>query len=42
VADGQRHDWLAAELKFRLAAVQVHSPPILPGGRRADARASIA
>jgi hypothetical protein len=42
VTDRQRHEWLAAELKFRLAAVQVHSPPILPGGSRAGALASIA
>ena len=39
---GQRHDWLAAELKFRLAAVEVHSPPLLPGGSRSAALASIA
>ena len=39
---GQRHDWLAAEIKFRLAAVDVYSPPILPGGTRSDALASIA
>jgi hypothetical protein len=42
MTDAQRHDWLAAELKFRLAAVEVHSPPILPGGSRSDALASIA
>jgi hypothetical protein len=40
--NGQRHEWLAAELKFRLAAVEVHSPPILPGGSRSDGLASIA
>ena len=39
---GQRHDWLAAEVKFRLAAVDVYSPPILPGGTRSDGLASIA
>jgi hypothetical protein len=39
---GQRHDWLAAEIKFRLAAVDVYSPPILPGGTRSDGLASIA
>ncbi len=39
---GQRHDWLAAEVRFRLAAVDVFSPPILPGGTRSDALASIA
>ena len=39
---GQRHDWLAAEVKFRLAAVDVYSPPILPGGTRSAGLASIA
>ncbi len=39
---GQRHDWLAAEVKFRLAAMDVYSPPILPGGTRSDGLASIA
>jgi hypothetical protein len=39
---GQRHDWLAAEVRFRLAAVDVYSPPILPGGTRTDGLASIA
>lgn len=39
---GQRHDWLAAELRFRLAAVDVYAPPILPGGTRSDGLASIA
>lgn len=39
---GQRHDWLAAEIRFRLAAVDVYSPPILPGGTRSDGLASIA
>jgi len=39
---GQRHDWLAAEVRFRLAAVDVYSPPILPGGTRSDGLASIA
>ena len=38
----QRHDWLAAELKFRLPAVEVRSPPILPGGSRPSELASIA
>ena len=42
LTDGQRHDWLAAELRFRLSAVEVHSPPILPGGSRSGALASIA
>jgi hypothetical protein len=40
--DGQRHDQLAAELKFRLAAMEVRSPAILPGGSRSDGLASIA
>jgi hypothetical protein len=39
---GQRHDWLAAEVRFRLAAVDVYSPPILPGGTRSEGLASIA
>ena len=39
---GQRHDWLAAEVRFRLAAVDVYSPSILPGGTRSDGLASIA
>jgi hypothetical protein len=39
---GQRHDWLAAELKFRLSAIDVYAPPILPGGTRSDGLASIA
>jgi hypothetical protein len=39
---GQRHDWLAAELRFRLAAVDVYAPSILPGGTRSDGLASIA
>jgi hypothetical protein len=39
---GQRHDWLAAEVRFRLAAVDVYAPPILPGGTRSDGLASIA
>jgi hypothetical protein len=42
VTDKQRHDWLAAELKFRLPAVEVRSPAILPGGSRSDGLASIA
>jgi hypothetical protein len=39
---GQRHDWLAAEVRFRLAAVDVYAPSILPGGTRSDGLASIA
>jgi hypothetical protein len=38
----QRHDRLAAELKFRLPAVEVRSPAILPGGSRSSGLASIA
>ena len=38
----QRHDWLAAELKFRLPSVEVRSPAILPGGSRPSGLASIA
>ena len=38
----QRHDRLAAELKFWLPAVEVRSPAILPGGSRSSALASIA
>src|SRR5579859_2694352 len=39
---GQRHEWLAAELKFRLAAIDLYAPPILPGGTRSEGLASIA
>jgi hypothetical protein len=42
MTDGQRHDRLAAELKFRLPAVEVRSPAILPGGSRSSELASIA
>jgi hypothetical protein len=38
----QRHEWLVAELKFRLPAVEVRSPAILPGGSRPSGLASIA
>jgi hypothetical protein len=38
----QRHDWLVAELKFRLPAVEVRGPAILPGGSRPVELASIA
>ena len=38
----QRHDRLAAELKFWLPAVEVRAPAILPGGSRSSALASIA
>jgi hypothetical protein len=40
--DKQRHEWLVAELKFRLPAVEVRSPAILPGGSRPSGLASIA
>lgn len=38
----QRHEWLVSELKFRLPAVEVRSPAILPGGSRPSGLASIA
>jgi hypothetical protein len=38
----QLHDWLVAELKFRLPSVEVRSPAILPGGSRPAGLASIA
>ena len=38
----QRHDRLAAELKFWLPAVEVRAPAIFPGGSRSSALASIA
>ncbi|HLK75561.1 MAG TPA: hypothetical protein VKU77_18145 [Streptosporangiaceae bacterium] len=41
-AGKQRHDWLVAELKFRLPSVEVRSPAILPGGSRPSGLASIA
>src|SRR5690348_8904541 len=41
-AGQQRHDHLATELRFRLPAVQVRAPAILPGGSRAGGLASIA
>jgi hypothetical protein len=37
-----KHDWLVAELKFRLPAVEVRLPSILPGGSRSSELASIA
>ncbi|HEY6786575.1 MAG TPA: hypothetical protein VI365_04615 [Trebonia sp.] len=42
LTDGQRHDQLAAELKFRLAAMELRAPAILPGGSRSSGLASIA
>jgi hypothetical protein len=41
-AGGQRHAQLAAELRFRLAAMEVRAPSILPGGSRSNGLASIA
>ncbi len=38
----QRHELLVAELKFRLPAVEVRSPAILPGGSRPSGLAAIA
>jgi AcrR family transcriptional regulator len=38
----QLHDQLVAELKFRLAAIEVRAPAILPGGSRTIGLASIA
>ena len=38
LTDGQRHDQLAAELKFRLAAMELRAPAILPGGSRSSGR----
>jgi hypothetical protein len=42
MSDKQRYDRLAPELKFRLPAVEVRSPAILPGGSRTSGLASIA
>jgi hypothetical protein len=42
VTDGRRHAQLAAELRFRLAAMEVRAPSILPGGSRSNGLASIA
>ena len=42
VSDKADYDRLAAELKFRLPAVEVRAPAILPGGSRAGGLASIA
>jgi hypothetical protein len=38
----QRHDQLAAELRFRLPTMEIRAPAILPGGTRSNALASIA
>jgi hypothetical protein len=40
--DAQRHDRLVAELRFRLPAVSVRAPAILPGGTRSNGLASVA
>jgi hypothetical protein len=39
---GQRYAELTAELRFRLAAMEVRAPSILPGGSRSNGLASIA
>jgi hypothetical protein len=42
ITDGQRSDGLVAELRFRLRAVEVRTPAILPGDTVPNALASIA
>jgi hypothetical protein len=42
LTDAQLHDLLAAELRFRLAALEVRAPAILPGGSKTSGLASIA
>jgi hypothetical protein len=42
LAAGQRHQRFDDEVRFRLAALEVRSPSILPGGSRTSALASIA
>jgi hypothetical protein len=42
MTDRQRHDRLIAELRFRLPAMEVQAPAILPGGSRPTTLASIA
>jgi hypothetical protein len=42
LTDGQRHDLLAAEVGFRMAAMEVRAPAILPGGSRSAGLATIA
>jgi hypothetical protein len=42
VTTGPSHDELAAEVKFRLASMELRAPAILPGGSRSAALASIA
>ena len=41
-AYAQRHAQLTAELRFRLAAIDVRAPAILPGGSRVSGLASVA
>jgi hypothetical protein len=41
LTDGQRHQLLAAEVGFRLAAMEVRAPAILPGGSRSSGLATI-
>jgi hypothetical protein len=42
LTDSALHDLLVAELRFRLAAIEVRAPAILPGGSRTIGLASIA
>jgi hypothetical protein len=42
LTEAQQHDQLAAELKFRLCAMEIRAPSILPGGSRTNGLASIA
>jgi hypothetical protein len=42
LTDGQRHELMAAEVGFRLAAMEVRAPAILPGGSRSGGLATIA
>ncbi|HTW05560.1 MAG TPA: hypothetical protein VMF87_35070 [Streptosporangiaceae bacterium] len=42
LTDGQRHQLMAAEVGFRLAAMEVRAPAILPGGSRSAGLATIA
>jgi hypothetical protein len=42
ISGGRRYAQLAAELRFRLAAMEVRAPSILPGGSRSNGLASIA
>lgn len=42
LTDGQRHERLTDELKFRLSAMEIRAPAILPGGSKTGELASIA